>query len=146
MIIWTRPFNQSDANPISEIVGEAFTEVYPNHIWADIASYWPDGLVVMLDDGDVVGAAVGVAEPDGTSRILILVLKPAYRSRGLGKVLLERHYEACRKRGISKVKLEVRHGNEGAMRFYGRNGYKLEGKLPCFYTDGADAWQMSKTI
>lgn len=146
MIIWTRPFNPNDATPISQIVSEAFTEVYPQHIWADIASYWPEGLVLMLDDSDVIGAIVGVIDSEDTSRVLILVLKPAYRSRGLGKVLLERHYEACGSRRINKVKLEVRHGNDGAKRFYERNGFKLEGTLPCFYTDGSDAWQMSKTL
>jgi ribosomal-protein-alanine N-acetyltransferase len=146
LIIWTRPFNPTDSTPISQIVSEAFTEVYPQHIWADIASYWPDGLILMLDDADVIGVIVGVVDSEDTSRVLILVLNPSYRNRGLGKVLLERHYEACREKGITKVKLEVRHGNDGARRFYERNGFKLEGTLPCFYTDGSDAWQMSKTI
>ena len=146
MIIWMRPFYPLDATPISDIVSEAFTEVYPRHIWEGIASYWPDGLVLMLDDGDVIGVVVGVVDSDETSRVLILALKPAYRRRGLGKALLERHYQACRAKGITKVKLEVRHGNDGAKRFYERNGFKLEGTLPCFYTDGADAWQMSKII
>ncbi len=146
MIIWTRPFHSADSEPISKMVGEAFTEVYPSNLWADIAAYWAEGLTVMLDDSDVIGASVGVIDSEASSRILILVVKPAYRNRGLGKVLLERHYEACRNRRIARVKLEVRHGNDGALRFYQREGFKVEGTLPCFYTDGTDAWQMVKML
>jgi ribosomal protein S18 acetylase RimI-like enzyme len=141
-----RPVHQGDSEAISRIVGEAFTEVYPGTLWADIASYWHDGLIVLLDDSEVIGSSVGVVEPDGVSRILILVVKPAYRGRGLGKMLLDRHFEICRKRGVKKVRLEVRHGNEGALRFYQREGFRVEGTLPCFYTDGTDAWQMGRAL
>jgi ribosomal-protein-alanine N-acetyltransferase len=145
-IIWTRPFVPADSEPISAIVRETFTEVYPSGLWADIAAYWPEGVTVLLDDAEVVGAIAGVIDSSSSTRVLILVVRPSHRGRGLGKMLLDVHIRATLQRGIHTVKLEVRDGNEGAMRFYGRNGFRTIGKLPCFYTDGMDAWQMERAV
>lgn len=141
--VWTRPFNSLDVPAIVQMVGEAFTERYPESLWADVARYWPDGFIVALRDGEVIGAAVGVRDAEASARILILVVKPDHRGRGLGRMLLERFLGSCRALGVRAINLEVRKTNEAARRFYERNGFAVRMELPCFYTDGTDAWQMA---
>jgi ribosomal-protein-alanine N-acetyltransferase len=146
MMMWIRPFRNEDTEQISKIVAEAFTEIYPKGVWADIARYWPEGVSVLLDDSTVIGTLVAVVETEGVSRVLILALKPEHRRRGGGKMLLDHHIRVCKGLGMRRVKLEVRKGNDLAMRFYERQGFKSEGTLPCFYTDGADAFQMGLAL
>jgi len=146
MMVWTRPFNPVDVPAMVEMVQEAFTEVYPSHLWADIAGYWPDGFLILLDGNEQIGALVGVMDSESTARILILVVRPQHRGRKYGETLLERFYEACLDRGIRNVTLEVRKTNDGAIKFYEARGFKIVRELPCFYTDGADAWQMQRSV
>lgn len=146
MTVWTRPFNPVDVPAMVEMVREAFTEVYPSQIWADIAGYWPEGFIVLMSDSEQIGALVGVIDSEASSRILILVVRPQHRGKRLGAMLLERFYGACRERGIKTISLEVRKGNDGAKKFYEKNGFKTVRELPCFYTNGDDAWQMTKIL
>jgi ribosomal protein S18 acetylase RimI-like enzyme len=55
----------------------------------------------------------------------------AYRGLGLGRRLLELALaHAKEKNGVEKAELEVFRSNEGAVRFYERNGFGVEGARP----------------
>ena len=145
-MIWTRPFNPIDVPAMVEMVNEAFTEVYPSNLWADIAGYWPEGFIMLLDGNAQIGALVGVMDSEINARVLILVVKPRHRNKNYGSLLLERLYEASKARTLKTITLEVRKSNGSALRFYEKNGFKTVRELPCFYTNGDDAWQMQKDV
>ena len=146
MMVWTRPFNPVDVPAMVEMVQETFTETYPSHLWVEIAGYWPDGFIMLLDGNEQIGALVGVMDSEGSARVLILVVRPQHRGRKYGAMLLERFFDACRERGLKSITLEVRKGNGGALKFYEAGGFKIVRELPCFYTNGDDAWQMQKVL
>lgn len=59
---------------------------------------------------------------------LTLAVAPGWRRRGLGSKLLASGYGWARDVGVVKIGLNVRAGNEAAIRLYQREGFVLEGR------------------
>ena len=75
------------------------------------------GMLLILDEGDITN----------------IVVDEAWRGRGLGRELTEGLLEAGRKRGAHAFTLEVRVGNERAIRLYEGLGFCPEGIRKGFY-------------
>ncbi|HVF10026.1 MAG TPA: ribosomal protein S18-alanine N-acetyltransferase [Abditibacteriaceae bacterium] len=75
------------------------------------------------DEGEIARIAVGMA----------------WRRRGLGRRLLKAALDECRQRGVLRFFLEVRAGNEVALRLYERAGFRRTGLRRRYYRDGEDA-------
>lgn len=75
------------------------------------------GMLLILDEGDITN----------------IVVDEAWRGRGLGRELTEGLLEAGRKRGAYAFTLEVRVGNERAIRLYEGLGFCPEGVRKGFY-------------
>ena len=78
--------------------------------------------------GVAVGAAVcvwGFSTFTGCPSLNVhdLAVRPGYRGRGVGRLLLEEVERRARARGSSKLTLEVHATNAGAMRLYRRFGF-----------------------
>jgi ribosomal protein S18 acetylase RimI-like enzyme len=83
------------------------------------------GLSFVARDGDIVAGAV-LAGTDGRRGYLQhLAVAPAYRRRGIGRVLAERVVGALRAAGIVKCHLMVRQENETAKSFWAHLGWTL---------------------
>jgi GNAT superfamily N-acetyltransferase len=81
-------------------------------------------------DGRTVGYIIGyVSQPSeiwDTGRIGHVdsfLVDPALRGRGIGRLLLHAAYEHLRRVGVGTVGLDVVATNEGARRFYEREGF-----------------------
>lgn len=59
---------------------------------------------------------------------LTLAVSAAQRQRGVGRLLLEHGFEWARDVGVLKIGLNVRAGNEAAIRLYRDCGFELEGR------------------
>lgn len=70
------------------------------------------------------GRALKSLRPDDFYLSHIAVL-PGHRGRGLGRQLLLAGEERAARRGARRAVLDVERGNEGAIAFYGRAGYRL---------------------
>lgn len=75
------------------------------------------GLYIAVDEGDITNIAVC----------------SEYRGKGIGGKLLSELLEECRKRELYSVNLEVRQGNEVAIKLYKKNGFKDIGIRKNFY-------------
>jgi len=97
---------------------------------------------------DSVGFALSRFVTDEEELLLIVVL-PQWRSRGIGQVLLERFEKAAAERGVTRVFLEMRYNND-AGRLYRRNGYEQVGLRRDYYRRGTtgplDALTFSKVL
>jgi ribosomal protein S18 acetylase RimI-like enzyme len=88
-------------------------------------------LVARDDAGRAVGYAVivvqagspGSGAPERYADIVSLALAPAARGRGLGRQLLERAAAELAAAGVTELLLDVDAANEGAIRFYEREGF-----------------------
>jgi len=110
-----------------------------------LAAPAPSSLVALSADGAVVGYAffgVGAGELDVHS----LTVDPPWRRRGVATRLLERIEQDARAAGVSRLLLEVREGNEPALRLYRRHGFAVDTVRRRYYADGEDAVLMSRAL
>ena len=89
----------------------------------------------MLESGDreeIIGAA-GVRNIVGTGEITNVMITPMYRGRGIARQMLTDLLDRGRKLGADDFTLEVRAGNEPAIKLYESLGFVSEGIRPGFY-------------
>jgi len=105
----------------------------------------PDAATVVEDRGGIVGSLM-VAFDREACRVLSVAVLPGWRRRGLGRALMRAADELARGRGSPEIRLEVGVMNAGAIEFYKRLGYKIDGVLPAYYSDREDAYTMHRPI
>lgn len=77
------------------------------------------GLLMVLDEGNVTNVAV----------------RGDRQREGIGNFLMESLIRLSREQGIRMIHLEVRAGNETAIRLYERLGFVRDGLRKAYYTD-----------
>lgn len=88
------------------------------------------GLLMVLDEGDVLNVAV----------------RKDRQREGIGNFLMESLLRLSSERGVNIIHLEVRKGNETAIRLYERLGFERDGLRKGYYTDPVeDAILMTKS-
>ena len=88
------------------------------------------GLLTVLDEGDVTNVAV----------------RRDRQREGIGNFLMESMIRLAEESGITMIHLEVRAGNETAIRLYERQGFVRDGLRKGYYTDPTeDAVLMTRT-
>ena len=88
------------------------------------------GLLTVLDEGGVTNVAV----------------RRDRQREGIGNFLMESMIRLAEERGITMIHLEVRAGNETAIRLYERQGFVRDGLRKAYYTDPTeDAVLMTRT-
>jgi ribosomal-protein-alanine N-acetyltransferase len=111
-------------------------QVYPDYplSYGDLISHLGLGAKgwVIKEDSKIIAYAL-VTIQDQQAHLLKLVVLPDYRSKGLGKKLLDRVMALARERGASKLKLEVAQSNTRAILFYERLGLCQHGTAPDYY-------------
>lgn len=145
-MIITRSFSPTDIPSVTRIVKESLGEQYPPSLYLTVHNLWRDGLMVALEDGDIVGFVAAVPTGAKVARVLMLAVAQSKRRRSLGRVLMQVLYENAIARGLDTVVLEVRKSNKTAMAFYEREGFQSFGEIKNFYSNGEDAWKLMKVL
>jgi ribosomal-protein-alanine N-acetyltransferase len=94
-------------------------------------------------DGRVVGMLVGWFIVDEI-HIATIATHPDFRKQGIGEKLLSLALQSAREEGAITSFLEVREGNDVALRMYHKFGYVESGRRAGYYKDnGEDAILMT---
>jgi ribosomal protein S18 acetylase RimI-like enzyme len=104
---------------------------------------------VSLDEEKFVGCASGLAYKNGEMYsgwfyLTDLFVEKAYRSNGLGTILLKSIEEAVAAKGIKHIWLWTSH--DGALRFYRRHGYSTFTEMENWYSDGNSRVGLRKNL
>jgi ribosomal-protein-alanine N-acetyltransferase len=139
-----RPAREGDLAAVHRIERESFPQPWP---YASFRSYLAeDGfLVADGEDGEVVGYVIADAIPNhGTplGHIKDLGVAREHRGQEIGSTLLARGLDFLAATGAATAKLEVREGNEGAIRLYRRFGFERRRRIRGYYGNGEDALVM----
>jgi ribosomal protein S18 acetylase RimI-like enzyme len=124
-----RPAKPSDAAAISEVYAVAAVQAWGGFLGADRvraathAQHHPADLVAVDDEGVFAFVAWDAA----TGEVLRLYTHPRGAGRGAGRALLDRAVEELRAAGRTQAWLNTEERNEGARRFYERNGWHVDG-------------------
>lgn len=88
------------------------------------------GLLMVLDEGDITNVAVALER----------------QREGIGHFLMESLIRLAAERGVTTIHLEVRVGNETAVRLYERMGFQRDGIRKGYYQEPVeDALLMTRT-
>ena len=95
--------------------------------------------------GAIVGYVVGSTAGD-CGEIESLAVDERARGHGIGAMLTRHLLDRFRERGLRTCHLEVRTANALAIDLYERLGFRVIGKRPGYYANGADALVMVKAL
>lgn len=125
---------------------------FPGEAWSEtllLGSLEQDGTVALAlgdpVDGRLSGFCLGRCLA-GEAELHTISVRPTLRRGGRGRRLLEAFLSECVAGGARCVWLEVRAGNEAAIRLYERHGFRGEGRRPRYYSDGEDAILMRRIL
>lgn len=94
-----------------------------------IAHRWPDNILVAKDGDKVIGfAGYGAYRDDtlpGHGEIFSIYVLKEYHGKGVGRGLMDAAFEKLA--GYKKIAVWVLKGNDRAIRFYERYGFRFDG-------------------
>lgn len=132
--ILIRPFRPEDQAAARGLILDGLVEHWgfldptKNPDLDDIASTYADGTFLVAWSGDeLVGTGALVREADGVARIVRMSVATYLRRRGIGTLILKRLCGEAQAAGYSQIVLETTSTWEGAIAFYGRNGFRVIG-------------------
>lgn len=137
-----RSFEFEDLDQIMAIEKASFPDPY-RRLWFRILKYQVgDGFIVAQNDG-IVGYAISERSAN-RGHIISMAVSPKYRRAGIGRALLQETLERLGPKA-QEIYLEVREGNEAAIRLYKNFAFRKTGeRLTRYYPDGEDAIIMSR--
>ena len=138
-------FSEYDLDNLMLFLDDNITENYEKEVFLTIMKRWPEGFLVVRNNGEIVGVACGAIQPNSKLRILIIALSKEFRRKGFGKELLNMMIQRSLDYGVKKVTLEVRK-DSSAILFYRKLKFSSVDVLPCYYQDGCDGIVMERQI
>jgi len=144
------PLGEADIGPAAEVIaaGEIFRRYGIDHERAarNLREV-PGETLVARAGGEVIGVAV--YRIDGRlpipAYLQTLAVKPGWRSRGVGSILLRAVEDRVFATGPNLF-LYCTEDNDGARRFYEREGYQVVGRVPDLLLPGLVEVLYRKTI
>lgn len=94
--------------------------------------------------GKLIGFAIGYLRRPGLGGVLTLDVDPERRRGGVGRALFQELLARLERAGAVTVRLEVDVRNAGAIAFYRTFGFQRIGRIPDYYGDGRDAYEMER--
>lgn len=131
-----RVITHEDIDAVTELERSSFSRPWPRSAFEEIvdkedATYY---LAEDVDNGKIVGGLVIFHILD-EGDITNVAVAEDYRGQGIATSLMEYALEQGEAEGILDFTLEVRAGNEPAIRVYEKNGFEGVGIRPGFYEE-----------
>ena len=138
-----RPAGRADLLEVFRIEQAAFPQPWPYGAFEGFLGQ--EGFLVAADEDGVVGYVVADTVPNHgrpLGHVKDIAVHPDRRGEGIGATLLERALGVLQSADAARVKLEVRAGNDAAIRLYREFGFTHHHTIPRYYDDGEDALVM----
>jgi ribosomal-protein-alanine N-acetyltransferase len=145
-MVTIRSFSPTDIPAIMKVVKDSLGENYPPSLYLTVHNLFPEGFLVLKDQGHIVAFVATIEAKPKVARVLMLAVMPQHRRKSFGRRLMNELYVHCLARGFSSVVLEVRKSNVNAIAFYEQQGFDITGEIGNFYMNGEDAFTMMKVL
>ncbi|MCD6474003.1 MAG: ribosomal protein S18-alanine N-acetyltransferase [Thermoplasmata archaeon] len=133
-----------DMQHVYELAKKYLKESYTFDLILNLWNFSPNGFLVAVEKGAVVGFIIGVKTSVDSLRILMLAVDEQHRKRGIGSALLKKLQLNFPE--VRRMYLETRVDNEEAIKFYKKHGFRIVDREKDFYTDGSEAYIMEKIL
>ena len=135
-----------DIEGIEKLEQENFSDAWTRRGISDTLEQKQAFVIVAEEDTNVLGYCIVYYVMDEAEIARIAVQQNA-RRRGIGKGLLDFVSQCCEEYGVERLLLDVREGNDGAIRFYEAYGFGVDGIRKNFYESPKEhAVLMSKAL
>ena len=101
--------------------------------------------VIAEENGKAIGFCL-TAHQQARGYIITIDVLEKFRRRGVGTALLSEVERRLAAHGVNEIGLETATGNESAIAFWQRHGYRTRGVWKGYYPGGRDAFSMTKPI
>lgn len=139
-----RRFDIKDFDRILALEKECFKDPFDKRFLDRLLQYEHFFLVAEAS-GSVIGYILSVVQ-GRQAEIATVAVTPPQRRMGVGLALFNELQKQLRDAGIELLVLEVRVSNSSALNLYRKLGFIMESTIPRFYSDGEDAYFMSKHL
>lgn len=150
-----RPMRWWDLDAVAALEREAF----PDTAWS-VETFWAElagvpvtrSYLVAVDDGrDTDGACVlvgyaGISISGADADVQTVVVRPAWRGRGVATALVEALTQHAAERGVRRLLLEVAADNAPARRLYSQLGFTDVGVRRAYFGPRRDALLMRRVV
>jgi ribosomal-protein-alanine N-acetyltransferase len=148
MRVRIRDMRESDLDGVMAIERESFPTPWSTAMFSEeLGRDYSDAIVAMPAEGGGVAGYAVCWTVAGESHLLNIAVAAAYRGRGVACRLLGECIRRGARCGSHRIHLEVRTGNDDAVRLYRGHGFEFMGIRKGYYTDtGEDAILLSREI
>jgi len=154
-----RKFRPRDLDQVVRINQICLPENYSNVFFMELHERFPETFIVAEMDGRVIGYIMcrieggfpglgfGPFNAGKKGHIISIAVLPEYRHKGIGRALVsEVLHSMLAHHGARSCYLEVRVSNKSAVDLYKKLGFEIERMVRGYYSDGENAYIMSKKL
>jgi len=151
-----RKFSPDDLQHVMQVNRVCLPENYTDFFFMDLHQRFPETFNVAEENGEMAGyimcrIEVGLSNYGfgGLIRkghVVSIAVTPQHRRKGVAQTLINRALEGMQYYKAKQCFLEVRVTNEAGVSLYKKLGFEVTRTINGYYTDGEDAYVMTKRI
>jgi [ribosomal protein S18]-alanine N-acetyltransferase len=151
-----RKFEPDDLQDVMQINRVCLPENYTDMFFVDLHERFPETFIVAEQDNELLGYIMcrievglsnfGLGGLMRKGHVVSLAVMPQARRRGVASALLQAAMGGIVGYKGKQIYLEVRVTNEAGVNLYKKSGLEVTRTVPGYYSDGEDAYVMSKKL
>lgn len=151
-----RKFTPGDLQGVMQINRVCLPENYTDYFFVDLHQRFPETFVVAEENGKLIGyimcrievglSNIGLGGLIRKGHVVSIAVMPQARRRGVAQAVISRALEGMRYYKAKQAFLEVRVTNEPAISLYKKLGFEASRTINGYYSDGEDAYVMTKKL
>lgn len=151
-----RKFNPDDLQSVMQINRVCLPENYTDFFFVDLHQRFPETFIVAEEDGKIAGYIMcrievglsnfGLGGLIRKGHVVSIAVLPQSRRKGIASALIKRALEGMEYYKAKQGFLEVRVTNEAGISLYKKLGFEITRTVNGYYSDGEDAYVMTKRL
>jgi ribosomal-protein-alanine N-acetyltransferase len=151
-----RKFLPDDLQHVMQINRLCLPENYMDFFFMDLHQRFPETFIVAEEGGRIVGyimcrievglASLGLGGLIRKGHVVSIAVLPQGRRKGVAQELMTKAMEGMRHYKAKLAYLEVRVTNDPGVALYRKIGFEVSRTLHGYYSDGEDAYVMTKKL
>jgi ribosomal-protein-alanine N-acetyltransferase len=151
-----RKFKPDDLQSVMQINRETLPENYSDYFFMDLYERFPETFIVAEEDGKVVAYIMcrievglsnfGLGGLIRKGHVVSIAVLPRSRRKGVAHGLLNVAMQGMTTYKAKQCYLEVRVTNDPGVALYKNLGFEVNRSVHGYYSDGEDAYVMSKKL
>jgi len=151
-----RKFTPDDLQSVIQINRLCLPENYMDFFFMDLHQRFPETFIVAEEDGKIVGyimcrievglASFGLGGLLRKGHVVSIAVLPQGRRKGVAQALMAAAMEGMCRYSAKQIYLEVRVTNGPGVALYKKLDFEVSRTIHGYYSDGEDAYVMSKKL